>query len=427
MMDASEIQRPCICGNRNIDQYRCYQIKGDERLCGALCKCCGKEWLAEKYCTANINEDIFMMIEREKLYVRPKLKANTVITSQDVQVGDHIKWTELHQQEKLSFDAIVESVSEDNKLVSVIMLQKLSFCEFTIGRMLIDLSKVANLQIAYYGSMCDPPELVVARALSFCKEETGTCNMFTVKSKVFASYCKCGPGHGWRAMWMAGSEVTQALKGLLGSSWVTGREEDCLNVIEQSHTKTKIKTGIIFVMDGSAIAFELEDFIQDHKVAASRESYLDSFIKRFVDVLRERDFKISGAVASGTSGGGIGCFEVPKIEVMMSFFLGSVVKGLVLRAPQKAVGSSMGRIFGQVIHLSVKRDDEEVLLGDIREGDQVVLPGNFCHPRCHAIVVAVNTKTRKLKLIRSTYDRGVVEEWVEVMPPFSVSHTVMSK
>ncbi|PIK36364.1 hypothetical protein BSL78_26808 [Apostichopus japonicus] len=419
-MELLEIQRGCLCGNRDSKQFWIY---GDskEEVCGAFCETCGKEWLDEKFFETLMTEEIFITIETKRFYFRQYKKASPttriVCQSRRVQQGDHLRWVEVQGKEKLTFDAIVESVDDDRKLASVISLQKLAFCEITIGRMLIDLSMVTNLQIVDYGSLCDPAALVVARALASCQVETKVYNILTCKSKVLAGYCKCGPGHGWRAMWLVGTEVSEVLKTLLGSSWVTGREEDCIRVVEQGYAKTKIKSGILFAMDGSAVAFELEDAIAERQGCTDRGSYLDAFIKRFIDILVEKGFKISGAVASGTPGGGIGCFEVPTLEVKMSFFMGSVIKGEVIRAPQKAVGSQLGRVFGQVIHMSVKRGDEEVQLSEINEGDQVVLPGHLSHPRCHAIVVTVNTKTNKLKLIRNMYSRGVVEEWVEVSPP----------
>lgn len=418
--DARWILRPCICGNRETGKFKCYQ-SDDGDLLGVFCDSCGKEWLQERF-LEEVPTENYLLFKNRRLYQHEKKKVTTTTVDargQRLKEGDHIRWSEKQGRVSLNFDAIVESVqgSIDNPLVSVILMQKLSFCQLTFGRMLIDVSKLRNIEIVMYTPESDQVDLVTARASAWCSLVSEACNLFTTKAKAFASYCKCGPGHSWRVMWFGGGQMTETLKALLGSSWITGQEDDCQTIVGEGCTKAKIRAGILFVADGTAIGFDLEDSIKERSVKVNREDFLNGFINRLIGALNEHGCSFSGAVANEKLGGGIGCVEIPSVQVRVSVFIGTVLKGRVPRAPQKAVGSSFGRAFGQIIHMSVKRGDEAVDLVNIHPGDQVVLPGHVSHPRCHAIVISVSTKSNKLKLIRNTYEKGIVEEWVEVSPP----------
>lgn len=413
------VHHPCSCGNNRESKFKTYQNERRELLV-AFCTVCGNEWLHKQFLGEASSEN-FVLLKHQQLYHRKRKEVSSsycrVRDLTEIKLGDHIRWEEFQGKEQLFLEAIVVGLDAGDTLISVVMMQKQGFCELKIGRILINLSKITKIEIVDYKPSADPVELVTARAVAWCDEESAVYNLFTMKSKVFANYCKCGSGDKWKITWLVGSQFTQISMTVLGSSWRSGKEEDCQTIAEKGSTRTKIKTGIVIVANGAAIGFDMDDVIKEKQEDRDAENFINGYIERFGQVLTDCGCNINGALAHNIPGGGIDAITFPTIDVQISVFIASVLKGKIPRAPQNAFGTPAGRAFGKLIHKSLKRKDEAVDLKDIHPGDHIVLPGRVRHPRCHAIVVSVNNKTNKIKLIRNTFERGVVEEWVEVSSP----------
>lgn len=365
---------------------------------GAFCSVCGDEWLHKQFLGEASSEN-FVLLKHQQLYHRKRKEVSSsycrIRDLTEIKLGDHIRWEEFQGKEQLFLEAIVVGLEAGDALISVVMMQKQGFCELKIGRILINLSKITKIEIVDYKPSADPVELVTARAVAWCDEESAVYNLFTMKSKVFANYCKCGSGDKWKITWLVGSQFTQISMTVLGSSWRSGKEEDCQTIAEKGSTRTKIKTGIVIVANGAAIGFDMDDVMKEKQEDRDAENFINGYIERFGQVLTDCGCNINGALAHNIPGGGIDAITFPTIDVQISVFIASVLKGKIPRAPQNAFGTPAGRAFGKLIHKSLKREDEAVDLKDIHPGDHVVLPGRVRHPRCHAIVVSVITKQTK--------------------------------
>ncbi|KAJ8036196.1 hypothetical protein HOLleu_20100 [Holothuria leucospilota] len=81
--------------------------------------------------------------------------------------------------------------------------------------------------------------------------------------------------------------------------------------------------------------------------------------------------------------------------------------------PRTAIGAVLS-------NWRIKVDHEDKLVDSIQElakGDHIVLSGWTLHPRCHSIVVDTNIEKNELRLVRFTYEKGVIEEWKQWEPP----------
>ncbi|KAJ8042667.1 hypothetical protein HOLleu_09484 [Holothuria leucospilota] len=95
---------------------------------------------------------------------------------------------------------------------------------------------------------------------------------------------------------------------------------------------------------------------------------------------------------------------------------------LNLESPEEEQSTQESRtVMGAALsswRLKVDHEDKQVdSIEDLAKGDHIVFSGWALHPRCHGIVVDTNIEKNELRLVRFTYQKGVVEEWKKWKPP----------
>ena len=132
---------------------------------------------------------------------------------------------------------------------------------------------------------------------------------------------------------------------------------------------------------------------------------------------------MGGNLTGKEIGGTICTLSREGLGVEVGIYIGSILSGDPMGVPDRICGTALGRTFGKMITLTVKHDDRLIKFSDLKRGDQIVMCAWFFHPRCHAIVLELNKKKRAMRAIRNTHMKGVIEEWLDFVPPvYQVSY-----
>lgn len=393
--------KQCLCGNKDINSYKRY--KHEEVTVGVFCCQCGREWLQEKYIqedyAVNVNS---LQFEKEMLYLHDN--TDSVIGEDksaskqwnELIVGDHLNWRE--GTPEIWQNAIVEEVGNQGELVTVAMFDgnDLSDCQIIHKQMKhSEIEKKTNSKIVDYGYICDAPELVKARMLAWCDSEIK--GVFERGPSSFFRYCKCGPDRSFKVF-------VFVVKPLI----------DSFRKLNADYTKTDVNeiTSGVQVKISNEVCFPLvlKNYM-DVNNDLERNQPDDVFCKDLVKNLIE----IGQCKVTDTENQLKREFEVnvSKAHVRANFTVQCIKNGRVFDiATGTSTDSPVGPHVGQLIQKTVRQLDRRVTLKDLQFGDHVVLSGTVIHPRCHAIIVSLDIKAKKMRLIRSTYEKGVVEEWV---------------
>ncbi|KAJ8032738.1 hypothetical protein HOLleu_22767 [Holothuria leucospilota] len=410
------------------------------------------------------DERFFVQYNRNKIE-NPKYSFDMI------KAGDHIQW------ERWLYDhhAIVEKVDTDNNTINVIEYKKIDklTVEVTRSKLIPEQETIRNLYcICYDDGVTDSRTLVLARARAWLGRRE--YNLFTRNCETFSVYCQIGTLISWQTVcfvgkfmrcikatflktcWQSGKEVTVAeavegflaghrlkdlvpqatkgehLKGAIAHSTTSDpintalaqlpMEQPLKNISKQATNGTSMRNligaGIIIVMEGMAVKFDVEQLYAQRKQGGiSRKDFLHNSIQKIIEGLFMAGFVITGSVFGEIAGGAIGSFIAPGSGTGIGIIMGSIIGGVVMGVPGKLIGTMLGRNVGRIISATIKYDDKLVRFKDVKRGDQIVMYGWFLHPRCHAIVTTVDKTNRKIKVIRNTYEKGVIEQWLDFIPP----------
>ena len=153
------------------------------------------------------------------------------------------------------------------------------------------------------------------------------------------------------------------------------------------------------------------------KGAQTRVDFLRSVIQRLTEALLTSGFAAGGSFAGAAAGAAVGTLICPGVGTAIGTFIGSIVGGALAGAGGRLLGSFIGNMVGTAITSVIKKDDKAVEnIKDLKGGDQIVLYQWLLHPRCHMIVIR-HDGIDKILVIRSTYQRGIVKEWVKFVQP----------
>ncbi|XP_071798092.1 uncharacterized protein [Asterias amurensis] len=472
---------PCTtlnCGNSDPVKFRRYFSQdGKSQLLGICCTMCGQEWLQDRFL---FHPDTDKTRPRIRLYgvvLKKQLKvamdtnpAFLVMGSRKkidldnaldiLKVGDHITWQRPYI---LWHHAIVTGVDKENGLLKVIHWNKMKWSCGTTQIMETDISLGdqwgANelYQIEYGEEMtkANPIELVNARAKSRLRD-TGY-ELLGDNCEAFASYCKIGVMESCQTMWVYNKVKTivfetlvNAVKGVVKGYFVAAKEyvkagskaflqqdgtvsvEEGLKAVGEVGSAELFErlckgtdvvgAGIVIVIEGVACVWNLgECYQQREKGDLSMREFVKTATQLVVDALCAAGLAVSLGVAGHAGGAALGAaavtFTIPGIGTAIGGFIGSIVGGAVGSLVGRAFGSFIGAPIGHCLARQIGTDDSAVRIEELLPGDQIVSYGNLLHPRHHAIVVSRSRDQSKVRVVHSTYGKGVVEEEVDFIEP----------
>ena len=272
-------------------------------------------------------------------------------------------------------------------------------------------------------------ELVISRAFSmigrFCYK------LLKQNCEHFASYCKTGEatcmqiGYFLRGIKRCFNEMLS--KVVIGTALeevgsIAGKRMvyyATSEVIERAVKGTNlIGAGFIIFIEGVYLIIDLSKFHAQRKSGdVTRNDFIESVITRVTRAIFSAACTIGAGIGGEILGGIAGTLILPGIGTV----IGAIIGGAVCSIFGKLVGHVVGNFSGYVISRAalklLKYDDVAVKkISDLTSGDQIVLYVRLSHPRCHMLVVE-HDGVSKIKVIRSTYRCGVVEEWIMFVEP----------
>ncbi|XP_033639638.1 uncharacterized protein LOC117300069 [Asterias rubens] len=455
----------CPCGNNESLKFRRYfGYSPNEQypLIGICCVPCGQEWLEDKYLFhpdlnntrpsievygTTLKKQLKVPVEKSPIF--PENGFRQEIGLSDVlKVGDHIAWERPYY---IWHHAIVSAVNKvSSGVISVIHWNKVNWgcCLKQIMEEEICLDdQKGTLHRHEYGeemTNANPTELVMARAK--CRVGDNGYSVANDNCESFASHCKIGVAESSQKKWFCEKvkEVAeQSIKAITGHVLVhigdiagnVGNlaEWELVEQVANAHSEVgisleeslarlslnKTEAYIIIAMAGFACVLDLSE----------------SYKQRKQDKLSLKDFaqivtlKVSAALVGaglavylgrgGVEGPADGwTFQFPGLGMSIGGFIGWFVGDSISKTAVKSAGSFIGPPIGRAIARAIGgTDDRDVRIVDLYPGDQIVVFANLLHPRHHAIVVSCNQESKKVMVIHSTYEKGIVEEEVDFRDP----------
>ncbi|PIK36836.1 PspA/IM30 family protein [Apostichopus japonicus] len=436
--DSVSTETKCMCLEPDETFYKTYSDYDHEGRDVILCKNCGCE-----------NREITVCDDDGQ-----SLGADTELTNQSsysainapaeamkkLRAGDHVAWERekdiVLTTVKFKHHAIVDSIDDHN--MRIIEYKKLPHAKkFTIQQTTYSLSCADEM--GYGNFFCinyprlltqhNPPRLVLNRALSQLGE--GGYNLFFNNCESFATFCKRGVSQTKQVSDNI-CKAADKLKRVLGAICHAPSFRAMCGGIARAHgikEIVKVTPGMAYInLVGGALYIIVEGmfcFIDIYKLYGLRHDRSIT-TKHFVTMVVKRvGLAISKGVVGGATsffGAGVGAFSGLVLGAMVTHSSGPGM--LVGATAGYVIGSVAGGVSGvatlngsrtiiwSLLHSKNVQSIESLLLGD-----HVILPGEaFLHPRCHAIVSAIDRVENKIKVIRNDYTRGVVEEWIDYVP-----------
>ena len=176
---------------------------------------------------------------------------------------------------------------------------------------------------------------------------------------------------------------------------------------------------------GFVICFEAGFMIWDlskchsQRVAGdiSRNDFVQSVTRRVGQAILTATGSAIVGFGSEAPGATIGTLICPGIGTAIGAMVFGVIGGVIGGVVGAGIGNSFGNIAGGAIAALIKYDDVSVKdIKHLRLGDHVVLCSHLFHPRCHALFICHDGRS-KICVVRSTHERGVVEEWLDFVRP----------
>ena len=280
-------------------------------------------------------------------------------------------------------------------------------------------------------------KLTIARAFSMIGRVG--YNVFTENCEHFARYCKVGFGVSMQACHCI-NLVKRSVNNVLQSGLADGLPEEPFSFVGNAvvsctsaeaindalNGMDMIGAGVIVFIGGMYMIWDLSKIhSQKKKGDISRKEYVKSVIGRITEAICSEAitvaFRFAGEIGGGYAGGMLGTLICPGVGTAIGEEIGAFIGGVVLGSLGKLLGHAIGKyssnLIGGAIVKVIKRDNVAVKkMNDLKRGDQVVLYVRLSHPRCHVLVLE-HDGASKIKVIRSTYGRGVVEEWITFIKP----------
>ena len=186
--------------------------------------------------------------------------------------------------------------------------------------------------------------------------------------------------------------------------------------------KTKyVNAGIMIIIEGKTMIIELKHIQSerddgDITLIECVEKSFARIVSGFIDVGIRIGISHTGANLGACIGGLI--FPNGKGNNPIATFVGSIVGGKVGYLHGHSLGNIIGNFAAStLVHRIIQNDDTAVNdINELHGGDHVVLYAGLHHPRCHGIVIDHNSISH-IKVVRSTYSQGVVEEEVKFVAP----------
>ncbi len=441
----------CPCGNNDSLWFRRYfdhcQID-QSLLIGICCVPCGQEWLKDKYLYLPDIENTRPTVELHGVVLKKQLEGPREKSpifqgigllpengpSDVIKVGDHIAWKRPYI---IWHHAIVSGVNK------VIQWNKTTWgcCTKQIVEEEINLANQPGelYRIEYEEEMinANPTELVIARA----KSRIGD-NGYSVahdNCETFAFHCKTGVAENSQKEWFYQrvKEVATEAVGL-----ITGT---ALRVCESIVVRDLAKWELVEQVGNAQrqVGNELMELLKSNETGAYTiiamagfaciVNLRESYEQMKIDNLSLEDFAKTATlrVSAALVGAGLAeymsetvagvadawTFKLPGLEMAIGGFIGWFVGDSVSSIAVQSAGSFIGPPIGRALARAIGTDDRDVRIVDLNPGDQIVVYGKLLHPRHHAIVVSCDQESKKVKVIHSTYEKGVVEEQVDFRDP----------
>ena len=437
---------------------------------------CGQEWLQDRFL---FHPDTDKTRPRIRLYgvvlkkqlkvtmdtnpafmVKGSRKKIDLDNALDIlEVGDHITWQRPYI---IWHHAIVSGVDKENGLLKVIHWNNVSrgsspqIMEEDIS--LGDQSGANELYQIEYGeemTKANPIELVIARA----KSRLGNTGYKALgdNCEALGTYCKIGVMESCQTMWVYNKVktiVTETLvnvvKGVVKGGCVVAKEyvkagsKASLQQVGSVSVEEGLKAvgkvggaelferlckgtdvvgaGVVIVFEGVVCVWELKEYYQKReKGGLSMSEFVKTATQRVVEALCGAGLAVSLGLAGQAGGAALGAaagtFIIPGIGTAIGGFIVSIVGGVVGSFGGRAIGSLIGAPIGRCLARQIGTDDSAVRIEELLPGDQIVSYGNLLHPRHHAIVVSRTQDQSKVRVVHSTYGKGVVEEEVDFIEP----------
>lgn len=449
------LQEACLCGNNNPFKIRRYYTEQDQFL-GILCEACNHEWLNE-YAMPRDPEDevdginlgghnLHRHMPRARQFDADlQVNARTIVEDlSQLKPGDHFAYQRPYV---IWHHGIVKRVDKQNRRFEAIHWQKPNArCQIIKSWVNVDEENGQLYRIDYpeETSRVNKVHLVIARAVSMI----GTLgyNFFMRNCEHFARFCKTGLGESIQTHYFI-NLVRRSVRRAVQATYtrfatevpvIIGRTAGkylTAEMVEKAVRGTnKVGAAVVVIFEG---VFMIWDLSKIHKQRTGSEisfrEYLKATITRTLEAVCAAGGTIAGAMIGEAAGGTTGAFIGAAVGTMfcpffgtavgaaigtpVGVFVGGIIGGIIGGVLGHAGGTFLGHIIGGGIVSWIKHDDRAVKsITDLKEGDQIVFYCWALHPRCHAIVVGHDAR-RNVKVIRSTYERGVVEEWVEYKDP----------
>ncbi len=433
----------CICCG-NEDNFRWYENNSGD-LCGKYCYDCNAEWLPQRYVESNEDDESEDILDASPPYWHGellhlstpiKLEANTAFQIQaprtkidpsdvsDIKPGDHITWHRLHG---MWHHAIVDDVHIEEKQIRVI--------EWTLKRQWTPEIMRHNLttrngvifnqmyRIEYPKGITDlyDPELVLARARSRVGD-TGY-QPFMDNCETFATYCKTGFPQSHQVAWLNAklNEYVNETAVVTTKTFVKGMcdvgakvagvvDELPHEIFEAVSTGCKgVAAGIVVALESGYVMWDLSSAYEQYKKEGniSRDDYIEKVLSRLIEGLLTAGFALAGSIGVQFAIGSLATVPFGTLGLVVC----GITSGIICGAVGKLIGIWLGNIAGKVAALPFEDDVAVRDIRDLEAGDHIVLYGWCLHPRCHAICIG-HDGNKQIKVIRNTYNKGVVEEIV---------------
>ncbi|XP_060070925.1 uncharacterized protein LOC132550847 [Ylistrum balloti] len=459
MADGGNYSFQCLCERRDTFKLRRY-LSSENKLIGLFCTECNTENLTREYLVgSDVDADEESSSEKLKMLPRPvptlsensafqvqssKTKIDLKYFADILKPGDHISW---HRPYFAWHHAIVEEVAaEKNELTLIHWNKKDDNIKILRSPFPVEASEERLFNQMYridYReeiTKTNDPELVLARARSRL-DDTGY-SLFTDNCESFATYCKTGVEKSHQLAWLKGKlkEIAGQNIGTSVRSTITGTcriVQKTVSVAKQTLPATMqdatmaagkiipaegieravkgsnlVGAGIVIVLEAGFVTWDLYNAYEERKKGnTSRNDFIETAIQRVVEGVLSAGVTILFSLGPELIGMAVGS-PLGPVGIIVGGVIGGIVGGVV----GKFVGTALGSVIGKAISSSFKADDRAVTnICDLKCGDHIVVYEWLLHPRCHAIVMEQNG-IDKIKVIRNTYQAGVVEEWI----PFSI-------
>ncbi|XP_021365435.1 uncharacterized protein LOC110458160 isoform X2 [Mizuhopecten yessoensis] len=458
--DLSAPGSQCVCQQIDVYNLRRY-VNSENKLIGTFCTKCKTENLTKEYVVrVKDDEDTKEYGEMQEMISRPlpnlsEIKAFQVRSSKTkvdlthfadiLKPGDQISW---HRRYFFWHHAIVsEVIAETSELMLIHWNKEDGRIKIIRSRYNVDpnenklFNKMYRIDYSEEITKANDQELVLARARSRIGD-TGYFP-FTDDCETFATYCKTGVEKSHQLAWLkgkckeiVGQNIILAAKSITkgtclivqhtvsvakqiipsviqDTSMAAGKIFSAEGIEHAMKGSNFVGAGIVIVLEAGFVTWDLNQAYKERKKGnTSRNDFIETAIRRLVEGVLSAGLSILCSLGPELIGIAVGSPLGP-----VGIIIGGIVGGIIGGVVGKMAGTALGSVLGKAISSTFKADDRAVTsIADLKYGDHIVGYGWVLHPRCHAIVVDHNG-VDKIKVIRNSYKRGVVEECIPFSKP----------